>query len=159
VEVDMRGARISAFVVFCSLAAPRLIAQASAAPDPCSLLTAAEVSSVVGIKSLAGRPYLGSKRVCLFSPDTSADSEQPVVNLMVETPAMYQAAKNTFPPHPVSGLGDEAYWSGSGSYAKVAVRKGSRAFTVTIAMGKVQKTQEQIEQMEEALARKAVARI
>jgi len=39
------------------------------------------------------------------------------------------------------------------------VRKGSRAFTVSIAMGKVKKTQAQIEQMEEALARKAVARM
>jgi len=155
----MRGVRITAFLAFCScFIVPSLTAQ-TASVDPCTLLTAAEVSTVVGIKSLPGRPFLGSKEVCLFSPDTSSYSDQPAVNVMVETPVMYQAAKNTFPPHPVSGLGDEAYWSGAGNYAKVAVRKGSRAFTVSIAMGKVQKTQAQIEQMEEALARKAVARM
>ena len=66
-EMDVRGARMIASVVFCSsLAAPRLTAQASSV-DPCTLLTAAEVSAVVGIKSLPGRPYLGSQKVCLCS--------------------------------------------------------------------------------------------
>lgn len=153
----MRGVRIPAFLAFCScLVVPRLTLHA-ATVDPCSLLTVAEVDAVVGIKSLPGRPYLGSKDICLFSADTSSFSDQPVVNLMVHDLVVFQGQKN-MGPHPLSGLGDEAYWIGSGSYAKVEVRKGSRAFSVSIAMGKVSKTSQQIEQMEEALAHKVLAR-
>lgn len=153
----MRGVRITAVLAFCScLTAQGLTAQTSL-PDPCSLLTPAEVDAVVGIKSLPGRPFLGSKEICLFSADTSSISDQPVVNLMVGTVVMFQGQKS-MGPHPVSGIGDEAYWIGSGNYAKVEVRKGSRAFSVSMAMGMQKKPLAQIEQMEEALARKVAAR-
>lgn len=151
----MRAVLLTAFLACGScLLAPRLTAQTV---DPCTLLTVAEVDAVVGMKSLPGRPYLGSKIICLFSPDTASFSDQPVVNLMVQTQIMFQGQKN-MGPHPITGLGDEAYWVGGGSYAKVEVRKGSRAFSVTIAMGKTERTTQQIEQMEEALARKVLAR-
>ena len=152
----MRAVRITAVLALCScLVAPGLTAQASL-PDPCTLLTPAEVDAVLGIKSLPGRPYLGSKVICLFSADTSS-FDQPIVNLMVGSLVMFQGQKS-MGPHPVSGIGDEAYWIGSGSYAKVEVRKGGRAFSVTISMGKMQKTTQEIEQMEEALAHKVLAR-
>jgi hypothetical protein len=62
-------------------------------------------------------------------------------------------------PHPVTGLGDEAYYVGGGSYAKVAVRKGSRAFSVTVELGEHRTaTLDQLVAMEETLARKALAR-
>ena len=152
----MRAVLVTAFLVCSSsLVAPRLTAQAV---DPCTLLTVAEVNSVVGMKSLPGRPYLGSKIICLFSPDTSAFSGQPVVNLMVQNLVMFQGQKN-MGPHPVSGIGDEAYWTGGDNYAKLEVRKGSRAFSVTVSLGKTSRTAQQLEQMEEALARKVLARL
>lgn len=152
----MCGVRMVAVLAFCSsLAAPGLTAQASL-PDPCTLLTAAEVNAVVGMTSLPGRPYLGSKDVCLFSPDTTS-IDLPMVNLMVEQPFMFQGQKN-MGPHPVSGLGDEAYWTGGDYYAKLEVRKGSRAFSVTVTTGKKATKAQQLEQMEEALAHKVLAR-
>lgn len=154
----MRGVRITAFLAFCSCLAASSLTAHAAEVDPCTLLTVAEVDAVVGMKSLPGRPYLGSKEICLFSPDTSSSSDQPVVNLMVQKLFMFQAQKN-MGPHPVSGLGDEAYWSGGDYYAKLEVRKGSRAFSVTVSMGNTAtKTSQQLEQMEEALAHKVLAR-
>ncbi len=153
----MRGVRIIAsLALFSCVVAPRLAAQAPSV-DPCSLLTVAEVNAVVGMKSLPGRPYLGSKIICLFSPDTSAFSDQPVVNLMVQQVYMFQGQKN-MGPHPVSGLGDEAYWTGGDNYAKLEVRKGNRAFSVTVTAVNTAKTAQQLEQMEEALAKKVLAR-
>ena len=152
----MRGVRITAFLAFCScLAVPRLTAHA-ASVDPCTLLTVAEVDAVVGMKSLPGRPYLGSKEICLFSPDTTS-FDLPVVNLMVQNLVMFQGQKN-MGPHPVSGLGDEAYWTGGDYYAKLEVRKGSRAFSVTVSTGKTATKAQQLEQMEEALAKKVLTR-
>ncbi len=112
---------------------------------------------MVGIKSLPGRPYLGSKEICLFSPDTSSSTDQPVVNLMVQKLFMFQGQKN-MGPHPVSGLGDEAYWSGGDYYAELEVRKGSRAFSITVTAGKTATKAQQLEKMEEALAHKVLAR-
>ncbi|MGH7649851.1 MAG: hypothetical protein ACREND_17200 [Gemmatimonadaceae bacterium] len=160
----MRGTRIIASLALVySFAAPRLTAQVPAPVDPCSLLTAAEVSAIVGIKSLPGHPYLGSKVVCLFAADTGVVIGAAAVNVMVLTPAMYQNQKNmggALAPKPVSGIGDEAYRVGSGGYVKLEVLKGGHAFSVTIAEGtELKATADQLAKMEEALAQKAVGRI
>jgi len=77
---------------------------------------------------------------------------------MVQNLVMFQGQKN-MGPHPVSGIGDEAYWTGGDNYAKLEVRKGSRAFSVTVSLGKTSRTAQQLEQMEEVLARKVVTRL
>jgi hypothetical protein len=134
--------------------------RAPPASDACPLLTAAEVSAVLGIASLPGRPFLGSQDVCYFAADTSYDTP-PSVTLMVMTTQAFQNQGHlggSLTAHPLAGLGDEAFYVGGGSYFKVAVRKGSRALSVTIVPGgKVAPAQ--VLDMEKALAAKAVARL
>ncbi|HKV50700.1 MAG TPA: hypothetical protein VJO52_05800 [Gemmatimonadaceae bacterium] len=167
----MRGIRAVAFVaLFAALAAGRLTAQAGAPPttkavpalDPCSLLTAAEVSSVLGIQSLPGRPFLGSKKVCMWAPDTNNTIGNASVTVMVVTRAAFDNGKvlDASMMHSVSGVGDDAYAVGSGSYLKLGVRKGDRAFSVTVVGGtQIKATAAQLQQMEVQLATKALARL
>jgi len=136
------------------------LGQAPPANDACPLLTAAEVSAVVGIASLPGRPFLGSQHVCYFAADTSYDTP-PSVTLMVMTTQAFQNQGHlggSLTAHPLSGLGDEAFYVGGGSYFKVAVRKGSRALSVTIVPGG-EVSPAQVLDMEKALAAKAEARL
>jgi hypothetical protein len=139
-----------------------LLAQASA-NQACPLLTAAEVNAAVGITSRPGKPFLSSKMVCYFSADTGYNSSVPSVTLMVMNPMAFQNQSHIGGPsntHPLSGLGDEAYAVGRESYAKVLVRKGARALSVTVTLGESRKaTWEQLVAMEETLARQAVARL
>ncbi|MGH7670230.1 MAG: hypothetical protein ACRENQ_12135 [Gemmatimonadaceae bacterium] len=142
-----------------SFAAPPRTTPASGAVDPCTLLTAKEVSAALGIASLPGRPYLGSKKVCYFAADTGYVMGAPSVTLMVTTPSAFENGK-LMGPHPVSGLGDEAYYVGGQSYVKLGVRKGNGAFSVTVVAGEHSTaTAAQVEQIEEALARKVMARL
>lgn len=159
----MRGARIlAAVVLLCSLASPGLTAQGSSSVDPCKLLTAAEVGSVLGITSLPGRPYLGSKVVCYYAADTGYAIGEPSVTVMVMPAAAFENGKTLMSKmvHPITGVGDDAYTVGSGSYLKLGVRKGSRAFSVTVVRGMKSKgTPAELESMEKQLAQKAAARL
>lgn len=160
----MRGTRIIAcLALVCSFGAPRLASQTSASLDPCKLLTAAEVSAVLHIKSLPGHPFLGSKVVCLYAADTGVVIGAANVNVMVLTTAAFETGKSmggSLSPHPISGLGDEAYRIGSGAYMKMEVRKGTHAFSVTVTPDQHSNTTaDQLEKMEEALAQKAVGRL
>jgi len=158
----MRGGRMIACVaVSVLLAVPRLTAQASRV-DPCSLLTAAEVSAVLHITSLPGRPFLGSKTVCIYSADTSNTIGEASVTLMVMSRAAFENGKvlDASIMHPASGIGDDAYAVGSGSYLKLGVLKGNQAFSVTVVPGeKNQVSLAQLQQMEEQLAKNALARL
>lgn len=158
----MRGARIVASVaLLSSLAAARLTAQAPAV-DPCTLLTAAEVDSVLGIASLPGRPYMGSKRVCYYSADSSNVIGEASVTVMVMSRAAFENGKllDASMMHAVSGVGDDAYAVGGGHYLKLGVRKGDTAFSVTVVAGaKKQASPAQLQQMEVQLANKAAARL
>ncbi|MGH7627405.1 MAG: hypothetical protein ACREOJ_19065 [Gemmatimonadaceae bacterium] len=138
------------------------LAQASG-KDPCTLLTAAEVSTALGITSRPGRPFLGSTHVCYFAADTGYNTGAPSVTLMVMTPVAFQNQSHMPGPlagHAVAGLGDEAYYVSSGGYAKVLVRKGTVMFSVTIVAGeKTKATPAQVVEMEKSLATKALAHI
>jgi hypothetical protein len=136
------------------------VGQGRSRNEACPLLTAAEVSAVVGIASLPGRPFLGSQQVCYFAADTSYDTP-PSVTLMVMTTQAFEnqgRLGGSLTAHSLSGLGDQAFYMGGGSYFKVAVRKGGRALSVTVVPGgKVAPAQ--VLDMEKALAAKAVARL
>lgn len=159
----MRTLLIAFLALGYSFTAPRPVAPASRSVDPCTLLTAAEVSTALGITSLPGRPFLGSTEVCLFASDTGYDGTKPSVTVMVLTMSAYQNQTHMPGPmagQPVTGIGDEAYRVGSGSYVKVLVRKGDGAFSITATGGaKPAFTPVQAEQIEEALAKIAVTRI
>src|SRR5512141_3410417 len=57
--------------------------------DPCTLLTAAEVSAALGITSLPGRPFLGSRVSCYFAADTGIRMGAASVTVMVMTPVAF----------------------------------------------------------------------
>jgi hypothetical protein len=153
---------ILALAAACFAITPPASAQAPLR-DPCTLLTAAEVSAALGITSLPGRPFLGSRVSCYFAADTGIRMGAASVTVMVMTPAAFQNQGHmggALSGHPIPGLGDEALYVSSGSYAKVLVRKGSRALSVTVVPGETSKagTAELLEK-EKALARKAAARL
>ena len=147
-----------------SLAAlPRpLLAQK--ATDPCSLLTAQDVSGVLGIKSLPGRPWLGtSKASCFYSADTTFDLEGRTATLMILAPGMFDSQKAMPGNGPMAGksagIGDDSYYMSYGHYAKLGVRKGDHAFTITVTAGPGNSTPEQVAELEEALAKEALAKL
>ncbi|HKP49096.1 MAG TPA: hypothetical protein VJU17_03705 [Gemmatimonadales bacterium] len=155
---------VTCFAFVVSLAIRPLYAQA-AATDPCSLLTAQEVSGVLGIKSLPGRPWLGtSKTSCFFSPDTTFDLTSRTATVQTVTAAAFEFGKQMSTQGPLAGrnagVGDESYYVTAGSYAKLGVRKGGHAFSITVTSGTGKKaTPDQVADLEKALAKDAVARL
>lgn len=146
-----------------SLAALPLAAQAPAG-DPCTLLTAQEVSGVLGIKSLPGRPWLGtSKSSCFYSADTTFDLAARTATVMVMTAAAFDFGKQMSTNGPLAGrsagVGDDSYYVSVGNYAKLGVRKGSRAFSITVTKGPGKETSDQVADLEKALAKDAAARL
>jgi hypothetical protein len=134
-----------------------------AASDPCSLLTPQEVGSVLGIKSLPGRPWLGtSKTSCFFSADTTFNLTSRTVTVQTVTPAAFDFGKQMSTQGALAGrtagVGDESYYVSVGSYAKLGVRKGDHAFSITVTPGG-KSTPDQIAGLEKALAKDAVARL
>jgi hypothetical protein len=132
--------------------------------NPCSLLTAKEVSGVLGIKSLAGRPWLGiSKTSCFFSADTGFELTSRTVTVQIVTPAAFSFGKQMSTKGPLAGrstgVGDESYYVSGGSYAKLAVRKGGSAFSITVTPGGEKATPDQVADLEKALAKDAVTRL
>src|SRR6185436_10661411 len=115
-EVLMRSVTVATCLALAgSLAAlPRpLLAQKAA--DPCSLLTAQDVSGVLGIKSLPGRPWLGtSKASCFYSADTTFDLGARTATLMVMTAAAFDFGKQMSTNGPLAGrsagVGDDSYY-------------------------------------------------
>jgi hypothetical protein len=135
-----------------------------AASDPCSLLTAKEVSGILGIKSLPGRPWLGtSKTVCFFSADTTFQLTSWTATVQIVTPAAFNFGKQMSTQGPLAGrsagVGDESYYVSAGRYAKLGVRKGGRAFSITVTPGAGKGTPDQVADLEKALAKDAVARL
>jgi hypothetical protein len=154
---------LTALALAGSLGARTLSAQAPPG-DPCKLLTAAEVSGVLGIKSLPGRPWLGtSKASCFFSADTSYDLSARSATVMVITTAAFDFGKQMASHGPLAGrsagVGEDSYYVSAGSYAKLGVRKGDHAFSVTVTRGTGKETLDQVADLEKALAKDAVARL
>jgi hypothetical protein len=132
--------------------------------DPCSLLTAKEVSGILGIKSLPGRPFLGtSKTVCFFSADTTFELTSRTATVQVVTAEAFNFGKQMGTQGPLAGrsagVGDESYYVSVGNYAKLGVRKGGSAFTITVTPGPEKGTPDQVANLEKALAKDAVARL
>ena len=127
-----------------SLAAVRSVSAAAPA-DACTLLSAAEVSAVLGATVGAGtHPNSASTSSCLWSAGatsvavtlTTADTYNSSKMILERTQQAMAAKKNANAAQvsitPVSGLGDEAYYGGIGAHAKLNVRKGSSSVSVEI---------------------------
>ena len=160
----MRGITLGTSLALAgSLAAvpQQLVAQAT---NPCSLLTAQDVSGVLGIKSLPGRPWLGtSKASCFYSADTTYDLTARTATLMILPTGGFESGKQMGASGPLAGksagVGDDSYYVSFGGYAKLGVKKGSHEFSITVTPGPDKLTPDQIAELEKALAKQAVAKL
>ena len=153
---------VSCLALAGSLPAHSLLAQTLS--DPCKLLSPSDVSSVLGIKSLPGRPWLGtSKASCFWSADSSFSLTARTATVMVMTPAAFDFGKQMGKDGPMAGrsagVGDDSYYVSVGHYAKLGVKKGDKAFSVTVTTGAGKETPEQVAQLEAALAKDAAGRL
>jgi hypothetical protein len=136
-----------AVFLFAAIAAP----PASAAPDDaCSLLTQAQVTSVVGVAVGAGEHVMPTYlKTCTWTATGAAQGIKYVTlslqaansfgaakNMMEQMQAM-QTAKgknaNQLTNSSASGIGDDAFYTSMGSkYTGLLVKKGDVAFKVAI---------------------------
>jgi hypothetical protein len=101
--------------------------------NACSLLTPAQVSSVLGAKVGAGQGLMG--KMCKWS-ETGAPAKRVMLDLI--NSQAFAAAKtpigNGIVKTDVSGIGNDAvYVSASGMPTTLTVKKGDAAFTITVA--------------------------
>lgn len=166
------GAMTAAIFVVVAAAAP----SATAAPpsDACALLTAAQVSAVVGVTVGAGThitpDYLKS---CVWAPPGGATPAFASVMIDIDSADSWASAKAvlqaiTNAPEnkakkggvtmtPASGVGDDAFYSNAGSsYTKLVIKKGNVELQVEISSNApVEKKRD----MEKALALKVLSKL
>jgi hypothetical protein len=91
----------------------------------CALLTQNQVSTIVGAKVGAGSPIANTG--CSW---TTAGPPRITVTVSMQSEKMFAAAKSSAPPKTtktsVSGLGDEAIFTGVENFSSLWVRKGTK---------------------------------
>lgn len=109
------------------------------ATDPCSLLTTAEASTALGLKSLPGAPAGGSLLPsCVWSNDPNQGYNSPRIMLSTHSLTSFQAASHpnipTIKVVPISGIGDSAFFQvyGDDSNPFIWVLKGSNSFSIRL---------------------------
>ena len=143
------GAMMIAVFTIAAATAPSAVAAPPS--DACALLTAAQVSAVVGVQVGAGThitpTYLKS---CVWVPPGGATAQFASVLLALEPAASWQSAKAMLqavansPENnakkggitmtPANGVGDDAYYSSAGtSYTKLIAKKGDVSLQVVIS--------------------------
>ena len=138
----------------CALAVCGMAGMAHAAPAPCTLLTQAQVSAALGVAFGPAEP-IGTK-------GCSWTSEKPheIVTLSLWPPAEWDRIKASSVPGttntPVSGLGDDAFYTTVAQYVVLYVKKGQ-----TVYLFKVYGVQDKAKQMsaEKTLAQDALAKL
>ena len=135
---------------------------ASAAPptDACSLLTGAQVSAVLGGPVATFTP--DPKKLCIWSPGGKPGPK--TVTVTFWEPTAFPSPKTALLPGavliPVSGLGDQAVYTGvqnageSGAF-KLFVKKSGTVFSITVSGFPVDQTKEK----EKTLALDALAKL
>lgn len=96
-------------------------------PDPCKMLTQAEVSAAAGVSVGAGQSLGGT---CSWS-----GTPKVIVSLWYPGPALWAGIQHPNPPvsqTPASGVGDAAFFNTLGPYTFLGVQKGSTVFVVKI---------------------------
>ncbi|HEV2703309.1 MAG TPA: hypothetical protein VGV09_16905 [Steroidobacteraceae bacterium] len=103
-------------------------AAAPANPDPCKLLTAAEVSAAAGVTVSAG-VSAGDGRTCSWS------GNHVVVSLWFPDPRIWAATEHPnamVVQTPAAGIGDAAFYNSMGNLTSMGVKRGSQGFVVKI---------------------------
>ena len=138
----------------CALVVLTIPAAAQAEPQPCKLLSQAQVSAALGVTVGAGQP-IGTKG-CSW---TSAKPHE-IVTLSLWPPAQWDRIKaSPFPGTsitPAGGLGDDAFYTTLAQYTVLYVKKGQ-----TVYLFKVYGVQDKAKQMnaEKRLAQDALAKL
>ena len=107
----------------------------AAAPEPCSLLTAAQVSTALG--ATAGEGKAVTPKVCQWAAPGKNGSSQKV-GLTISDAHPFAMAKmplndSRITKTAVSGVGDEAvYGTTAGQAASITVKKGDSYFSVSL---------------------------
>lgn len=146
---------LSAFLI----GGPR-IAYAAPPTDACSLLTPAQVGSVLGISvSAGGSPSPNMKALCSWpAPGGTVPPKRVLVNI-ANVRAFVGAKMRLVGKEevitPLSGVGDEAFYDVVGSSIRLFARKGDFAFSVRVYGF----PPDQIKEKEKELAQDAVAKL
>jgi len=115
------------------LYAPAMAAVPEASGDACKLLSAAQVSSVLGVQVAEGAYILpGHPEFCIWKEQDKSDAMAQNVQVNFLTSRQYETPKTgPFSKGSESGLGDEAYWAYTpGIGFTLSVKKGSSYFRV-----------------------------
>ena len=138
--MDSRRVSASSVRVLCALAVLTLAGMARAAPDPCKLLTAAQISTALGATFGAGQAI--STSGCSWTSTTP----HIIVTLSLWPPADWDRMKAGGLPgtkiSPQSGLGDDAFYATLAQYTMLYVKKGQ-----TVLLFKVYGVKDQARQM------------
>jgi hypothetical protein len=139
----------------------------AATSDACTLITAGEVSSVLEIQSLPGKPLVaGSTKACIWSDtaDASISNRRVTLSINSSTTAFDLMKSNSrIAIEAVSGIGDDAFYAlpKDNEAPLLQVRKGDSFFTLRILNGLKSKpfTRDEVKDKEADLAKKAVDRL
>jgi hypothetical protein len=125
--------------------------------DACSLLTQAEVSSVVGIM-LSAHPT--APTACVWTEPPSPTFANRRVEVTVIKPDGFDIGKTPvgkMTKTPVSGIGDDAYYAEGFGMVTLSVKKGAAAVVINVKSRSW--STDQSKAMEKDLAQKALARL
>jgi len=145
-------AALSIFGALCALGLGSVHpASAQSNPDPCQLLTQAEVGAATGASVGAGHA-LGE--TCSWT-----GTPRVIVSLWYPGPGMWQAIQHpnaAVKQVPAPGLGDGAFYNSAGGFTSLGVMKGTTAFVM-----KVYGISDQAKQMaiEKSLAQSVLAKM
>jgi hypothetical protein len=121
---------------------------------PCDLLTQNQVSTVVGASVGAAAPIANTG--CSW---TTASGPKVTVSVSFQNEKMFAAAKSAAPPNTtknaVSGVGDEAIFTGVQNFSSLWIRKGAKFLLVRIYGVSVSDAQTKLK----ALGTSAVAKL
>jgi hypothetical protein len=127
-----RSVPIIVAIVFARLTQP---SYAAAADDACAILTSAQVGAAVGV-AVADGTYVTPtfKQTCTWTVGDAASGIR-AITLNLQSVDRFAGGKrgvNTIAMTPVAGIGDDAYYLGSGSTEGLFVKKGQHAFKIAV---------------------------
>jgi hypothetical protein len=134
-------------------------ADQAATPAPagfnvCTLLTPAEVATAIG-ETAKQASLAGNALNCRWAA-TSADSQNGAA-ILIYSLAQYDTVKANVGGTPVTGVGDDAFFSGAATDLALIVKKGSKAFVVLVTI--VGASADKLQAAEKSLALLVVGRI
>ncbi|HKW01096.1 MAG TPA: hypothetical protein VJN96_14830 [Vicinamibacterales bacterium] len=109
---------------------------AAAPPDPCSVLTAAQVSDALGVPVADGQHL--ATTVCQWAPAGASSAKAKKLTVTFQNARAFEAAKTPVPDAkitktPVTGIGDDAVLGTTQGVATVlTVKKGDVVFVVRV---------------------------